>query len=122
MKAWKILGKVIPALNIADRAAQKYLELSDSDFSKMSTFPVLKSLLKTGGVQVSSEAPSNTLNDVSKLQEKVSDLLRGKTSLETELEKAKLSVSDLRKKAIAEIEEKDAEIAKLKAALEAAKK
>ena len=73
-------GKVIPNSLSGD-----YLELTDDDYLKMSDNPVLKSLVKTGGVVVHSRKPA----DVKVSNE---ELLRENEKLRAELKAAKAPV------------------------------
>jgi len=75
-------GKVIPNSLSGD-----YLELTDDDYLKMSDNPVLKSLVKTGGVVVHSRKPA----DVKVSNE---ELLRENEKLRAELKAAKAPVQD----------------------------
>lgn len=121
-KTWTINGKMIPACVTPHN---DYLIVDDSEYNSIVATPVIKSLIKAGGILVLSEEPAELKNSMSNLQTSNAALQMRNTQLEEELKVLKASkesnneVEELKAQAIAELQEKQEEIDALKAQLEA---
>lgn len=127
-KIWTVNGKTIPACVTPDNA---YLKLQDEEYSEISRSPVIKSLVKAGGILVLSEEPAELKNSVETLQGNNAALMARITQLEEQLKKTQPvdveavkeeAIAELKEEAIAELKAKDARIAELEKQLKASKK
>lgn len=125
-KQWVVGGKIIPPAITAKGKAQ-YLVVSDTEYDKIAKVAAINSLIKTGGIRVYNRNPTTGRNpamtSVQKLAEanlKVSQL---QEQLKTQKKKAETAtvlssnaaanLKTFRKSAIAEIEQRDAQIKEL---------
>ena len=128
-KTWTVNGKLIPACVTPDN---HYLVLQDEEYSGIVQVPVIKSLIKAGGILVLSEEPAELKNSVSALQGNNAALTARITQLEEQLKNQgttdidvnaikEEAVKELKAEAIAELQAKDDRIAELEKQLKAAK-
>lgn len=82
-KEWVALGKVIPACVTKDN---RYLKIEDEEWTKISEIPVIKALIKSGGIFVSDKAPSD-------LQESSTELKVTNAELKAEIAQLKAQLS-----------------------------
>lgn len=136
-KTWTVNGKVIPACVTPH---SDYLKIDDSEFTKISGTPVVKSLISAGAILVLSEEPAELKNSVDALQGNNAALMAQVTQLQEQLKakeaelkaaSAKKSTkvdiekikeeaqAEIKEQAIRELEEKEARIAELEAQLAA---
>ena len=128
-KTWTVNGKVIPACVTPHN---DYLVIDDSEYATITGDPVIKSLIKAGGILVLSEEPAELKNSVSSLQgsnaaltaeiTQLKEQLKtaGKKPTKAEIEKIREEAqAEIRAQAIAELEEKEARIKELEAQLAA---
>lgn len=127
-KTWTVNGKVIPACVTPNNS---YLVLDDNDYSEIKDVPVIKSLIKAGGILVLEQEPAELKNSVEALQGSNAALTAKITQLEEQLKAAgdvdieavkEEAVKELKEEAIAELQEKDNRIAELEKQLKAAEK
>ena len=125
-KAYTVQGKVIPPCVTSDN---KWLKITESEYSEMKALPVIASLIKAGGILVSIKEPEELKNSIEGLKGSNAELIARNTELE---ERVKLlesgsgnDVKAIREEAQKELQEKqDAldqaleEIARLKAKYE----
>lgn len=128
-KTWTVNGKLIPACVTSNN---DYLVLQDEEYSGIVQVPVIKSLIKAGGILVLSEEPAELKNSVSALQGNNAALTARITQLEEQLKNQSTTdinvdaikeeaVKELKAEAIAELQAKDDRIAELEKQLKAAK-
>lgn len=138
-KTWTVNGKVIPAC-VTPR--NDYLKIDDSEFTRLSGTPVVKSLISAGAILVLDAEPAELKNSVAALQGNNAALTAEITQLqeqlkakEAELQAASLKEStkvdiekikaeaqeEIKAQAIAELQEKDDRIKELEAQLQAAR-
>lgn len=134
-KEWVALGKVIPACITKDN---RYLKIEDAEWTKMSEIPVIKALIKSGGIFVSDKTPTDLQESSTELKVTNAELkaeiaqlkaqlkaqlmvqegnpvLEAKvTELQTLLAAKEKEVEELKQEALTELSKKDEEIAKLK--------
>lgn len=128
-KTWTVNGKVIPACVTPHN---DYLVVDDSEYATITGTPVIKSLIKAGGILVLNEEPAELKNSVSSLQgsnaaltaeiTQLKEQLKtaGKKPTKAEIEKIREEAqAEIRAQAIAELEEKEARIKELEAQLAA---
>ena len=134
-KTWTVNGKIIPACITSHN---DYLIVDDSTYTEISKIPVIKSLIKAGGILVLGEEPTELKNSVDALQGNNAALTAQVTQLQEQLKvkEAELKVASSKKstkvdiekikeeaqaeikaQAIAELEEKEARIKELEAQL-----
>ena len=134
-KTWTVNGKIIPACITSHN---DYLIIDDSTYTEISKIPVIKSLIKAGGILVLGEEPTELKNSVDALQGNNAALTAQVTQLQEQLKakEAELKVASSKKstkvdiekikeeaqaeikaQAIAELEEKEARIKELEAQL-----
>lgn len=135
-KTWTVNGKIIPACVTPHN---DYLVLNESVFNEIKAIPVIKSLIKAGGILVLSEEPAELKNSVDALQGNNAALTAQVTQLQEQLKakEAELKAAssnkkstkvdvdkikeeaqaEIRAQAIAELEEKEARIKELEAQL-----
>lgn len=126
-KTWTVNGKVIPACITPHN---DYLVVDDSEYTTITGTPVIKSLIKAGGILVLNEEPAELKNSVSSLQgsnaaltaeiTRLKEQLKtaGKKPTRTEIEKIREEAqAEIKAQAIAELEEKEARIKELEAQL-----
>lgn len=134
-KTWTVNGKIIPACITSHN---DYLIVDDSTYTEISKIPVIKSLIKAGGILVLREEPTELKNSVDALQGNNAALTAQVTQLQEQLKakEAELKVASSKKstkvdiekikeeaqaeikaQAIAELEEKEARIKELEAQL-----
>lgn len=127
-KTWTVQNKVIPACVTPNNA---YLVLNESEYNDVSKVPVIKSLIKAGGILVLNEEPAELKNSVEALQGNNAALTARITQLEEQI-KAQPTVDvdaikaaaqeEIKAEAIKELQEKEDRIADLEKQLKAAKK
>lgn len=128
-KTWTVNGKVIPACVTPHN---DYLVVDDSEYTVITGTPVIKSLIKAGGILVLNEEPAELKNSVSSLQgsnaaltaeiTQLKEQLKtaGKKPTKAEIEKIREEAqAEIKAQAIAELEEKEARIKELEAQLAA---
>lgn len=135
-KTWTVNGKIIPACVTPHN---DYLVIEDEVFNTISNVPVIKSLIKAGGILVLSEEPAELRNSVSALQGNNAALTAQVTELQMQLKakeaelknaskrQSKVDVekikeeaqAEIKQQAIAELQAKEARIAELEAQLAA---
>lgn len=126
-KTWTVNGKVIPACVTAHN---DYLKIDDSEFTRLSGTPVVKSLITAGAILVLDSEPAELKNSVAALQGNNAALTAKITQLEEQLKNAETASVDIEKireeaqaeikeQAVSELQAKEEEIARLKAQLAA---
>lgn len=128
-KTWTVNGKVIPACVTAHN---DYLKIDDSEFTRLSGTPVVKSLITAGAILVLDSEPAELKNSVAALQGNNAALTAKITQLEEQLKKKNAETAsvdiekikeeaqaEIKEQAISELQAKDEEIARLKAQLAA---
>lgn len=132
-KTWYVMGKKIPACVTPNN---EYLQLEDDEYQRISTIPVIASLIKAGGILVLKDEPAELKNSVEGLQGSNAALVAKNTALEEEIKKLKAAqpesvdveaikkeaVAELKAEAVAELQAKEDRIAELEKQLKAAKK
>lgn len=130
-KEWVAAGKVIPACVTKDN---RYLKIEDEEWDKIAEIPVIKALIKSGGIFVSDKTPTDLQESSTELKVTNAELkaeiaqlkaqlmvqegnpvLEAKvTELQTLLAAKEKEVEELKQEALTELSKKDEEIAKLK--------
>lgn len=133
-KQWMAKGKIIPSFNTNNN---DYLVLQEPEYNELIASPVVKSLISEGDILVLNEEPAELKNSLDNLQTTNASLKMRNAELEAqvaELKKKKahkepvVDVEAIRKEAqeaikaeaIAELQQKEDEIAELKRQLEEA--
>ncbi len=113
-KSWTALGRTIQGAN------GNWLQVTDSDWAQLSVNPVIKSLMKAGGILVLDHAPAEEATSVSLAQQEVAQLRLQNTELENQVQQlqAELKASGAGASAI---QEKDSRISSLESELTEAK-
>lgn len=106
-KEWVINGKIIPRCVTKDNA---YLKVTDSDYNKMISQPVFKSLVNSSAVLVLHQEPSEIKNSIQGLSSSNAELVAKNTELQAriaELEKStqKVDIEAVKAEAVASIKE-----------------
>lgn len=138
-KTWTVNGKVIPACVTPHN---DYLKIDEAEFTRLSSTPVVKSLISAGAILVLDAEPAELKNSVAALQgnnaaltaeiTQLQEQLKAKEvelqaasskkSTKVDIEKIKAEAQEeIKAQAIAELQEKDDRIKELEAQLRAAK-
>lgn len=127
-KSWYAMGHKIPACVTPNN---EYLQLEDSECTKMTAIPVIASLVKAGGIIILNEEPAELKNSVEALQGDKAALTARITQLEEQLKNTQPvdveaikaeAQEEIKAQAIAELQEKEDRIKELEKQLKAAKK
>ena len=78
-KSWTALGKTIQGAN------GNWLQVTENDWVSLSNNPVIKSLMKAGGILVLDHAPAEETTSVSLAQQEVAQLRMQNTELENQV-------------------------------------
>lgn len=78
-KSWTALGKTIQGAN------GNWLQVTENDWASLSNNPVIKSLMKAGGILVLDHAPAEETTSVSLAQQEVAQLRMQNTELENQV-------------------------------------
>lgn len=81
-KAYTVKGFTIPK---CITPKNDYLILNDSDYSEIESIPVIKSLIKAGGIFVSDKEPSDSIKNIENLEASNAQLIARATELEAKL-------------------------------------
>lgn len=81
-KAYTVQGKVIPPCISPDN---KWLKLTESEYSSIKKMPVIASLISAGGILVSLKEPEELRNTVEGLKGSNAELIARNTQLEEQL-------------------------------------
>lgn len=87
-KAYTVQGKIIPPCVTSDN---RWLKITESEYSAMKAMPVISSLIKAGGILVSIKEPEELKNSIEGLKGSNAELIAINTQLE---EKIKLLESN----------------------------
>ena len=81
-KAYTVKGFTIPK---CVTPKNDYLILDDSEYSEIESIPVIKSLIKAGGIFVSDKEPSDSIKNIENLEASNAQLIARATELESKL-------------------------------------
>ena len=81
-KAYTVKGYTIPK---CVTPKNDYLILNDSEYSEIEKIPVIKSLIKAGGIFVSDKEPSDSIKNIENLEASNAQLIARATELEAKL-------------------------------------
>lgn len=90
-KAYTVQGKVIPPCVTSDN---KWLKMTESEYSEIKRMPVIASLIKAGGILVTVKEPEELKNSVEGLKGSNAELIAINTQLQEEIKALKSGVSD----------------------------
>lgn len=82
-KAYTVKGYTIPK---CITPKNDYLILNDSEYSEIEKIPVIKSLIKAGGIFISDKEPSDSIKNIENLEATNARLIARATELEAKLE------------------------------------
>lgn len=116
-KSWVINGKIVPSNH-----STGYLVLEEEDYQTLKASFAVKSLLKTNAILVLKEEPGELKNTVPVLQESNRELEDKLAAKDGQLQQALKEKDELKEQAVKELQEKVAEIEKLKKQLAKAQK
>lgn len=112
-KAYTVQGKVIPPCVTSDN---KWLKMTESEYSEIKRMPVIASLIKAGGILVTVKEPEELKNSVEGLKGSNAELIAINTQLQEEIKALKSAagddsvtkreLADLKKEAKAELQAK----------------
>ena len=85
-KAYTVQGKVIPPCVTSDN---KWLKMTESEYSEIKRMPVISSLIKAGGILVTVKEPEELKNSVEGLKGSNAELIAINTQLQEELKELK---------------------------------
>lgn len=112
-KAYTVQGKVIPPCVTSDN---KWLKMTESEYSEIKRMPVIASLIKAGGILVTVKEPEELKNSVEGLKGSNAELIAINTQLQEEIKalksgagddsEIKRELADLKKEAKAELQAK----------------
>lgn len=112
-KAYTVQGKVIPPCVTSDN---KWLKMTESEYSEIKRMPVIASLIKAGGILVTVKEPEELKNSVEGLKGSNAELIAINTQLQEEIKALKSGagddsvikreLADLKKEAKAELQAK----------------
>ena len=112
-KAYTVQGKVIPPCVTSDN---KWLKMTESEYSEIKRMPVIASLIKAGGILVTVKEPEELKNSVEGLKGSNAELIAINTQLQEEIKAlksvagddsvTKRELADLKKEAKAELQAK----------------
>lgn len=81
-KAYTVKGYTIPK---CITPKNDYLILNDSEYSEIEKIPVIKSLIKAGGIFISDKEPSDSIKNIESLETTNAQLIARATELELKL-------------------------------------
>lgn len=81
-KAYTVKGYTIPK---CITPKNDYLILNDSEYSEIEKIPVIKSLIKAGGIFISDKEPSDSIKNIENLEATNAQLIARATELEAKL-------------------------------------
>ena len=81
-KAYTVKGYTIPK---CITPKNDYLILNDSEYSEIEKIPVIKSLIKAGGIFISDKEPSDSIKNIENLEATNAQLIARATELEEKL-------------------------------------
>lgn len=81
-KAYTVKGYTIPK---CITPKNDYLILNDSEYSEIEKIPVIKSLIKAGGIFISDKEPSDSIKNIENLEATNAQLIARATKLEAKL-------------------------------------
>lgn len=81
-KAYTVKGYTIPK---CITPKNDYLILNDSEYSEIEKIPVIKSLIKAGGIFISDKEPSDSIKNIENLETTNAQLIARATELEAKL-------------------------------------
>lgn len=90
-KSYTVKGKVIPPCVTSDN---KWLKMTESEYSEIKRMPVIASLIKAGGILVTAKEPEELKNSVEGLKGSNAELIAINTQLQEEIKALKSGVSD----------------------------
>lgn len=90
-KSYTVQGKVIPPCVTSDN---KWLKMTESEYSEIKRMPVIASLIKAGGILVTAKEPEELKNSVEGLKGSNAELIAINTQLQEEIKALKSGVSD----------------------------
>lgn len=90
-KAYTVQGKVIPPCVTSDN---KWLKMTESEYSEIKRMPVIASLIKAGGILVTVKEPEELKNSVEGLKGSNAELIAINTQLQEEIKALKSGASD----------------------------
>ena len=112
-KGYTVQGKVIPPCVTSDN---KWLKMTESEYSEIKRMPVIASLIKAGGILVTVKEPEELKNSVEGLKGSNAELIAINTQLQEEIKAlksgdgddsvTKRELADLKKEAKAELQAK----------------
>lgn len=81
-KAYTVQGKIIPPCVTSDN---RWLKITESEYSAMKAMPVISSLIKAGGILVSIKEPEELKNSIEGLKGSNAELIAINTQLEEKI-------------------------------------
>lgn len=81
-KAYTVQGKIIPPCVTSDN---RWLKITESEYSVMKAMPVISSLIKAGGILVSIKEPEELKNSIEGLKGSNAELIAINTQLEEKI-------------------------------------
>ena len=127
-KAYTVKGYTIPK---CITPKNDYLILNDSEYSEIEKIPVIKSLIKAGGIFISDKEPSDSIKNIENLEATNAQLIARATELEAKLKELErrreagdvVNIAKIKEDAQAEIKAQAIqELQEKQAALDAAQK
>lgn len=127
-KAYTVKGYTIPK---CITPKNDYLILNDSEYSEIEKIPVIKSLIKAGGIFISDKEPSDSIKNIENLEATNTQLIARATELEEKLKELErrrevgevVNIAKIKEDAQAEIKAQAIqELQEKQAALDAAQK
>ena len=127
-KAYTVKGYTIPK---CITPKNDYLILNDSEYSEIEKIPVIKSLIKAGGIFISDKEPSDSIKNIENLEATNAQLIARATELEAKLKELErrreagevVNIAKIKEDAQAEIKAQAIqELREKQAALDAAQK
>ena len=127
-KAYTVKGYTIPK---CITPKNDYLILNDSEYSEIEKIPVIKSLIKAGGIFISDKEPSDSIKNIENLEATNAQLITRATELEAKLKELErrreagevVNIAKIKEDAQAEIKAQAIqELQEKQAALDAAQK
>lgn len=127
-KAYTVKGYTIPK---CITPKNDYLILNDSEYSEIEKIPVIKSLIKAGGIFISDKEPSDSIKNIENLEATNVQLIARATELEAKLKELErrreagevVNIAKIKEDAQAEIKAQAIqELQEKQAALDAAQK
>ena len=127
-KAYTVKGYIIPK---CITPKNDYLILNDTEYSEIEKIPVIKSLIKAGGIFISDKEPSDSIKNIENLEATNAQLIARATELEAKLKELErrreagevVNIAKIKEDAQAEIKAQAIqELQEKQAALDAAQK